>query len=187
MNRTWIAPLLLSVALGLGACASPGPGMLSSDAPRALPQDGPVSVSWADPATFSEFRASGNRQAAAQGAWLQDLARYLRSQTARRLPPGDTLQLTILDVQRAGRYEPWRDIRMQDTRIVRDIYPPRMTLRFRQFDAGGNLVAEGERKLVDPAFLLTVPPGGDSDPLRFEKGMVDAWVRREFPVVRAPG
>ena len=103
------------------------------------------------------------------------------------MPPGDTLQLTILDVQRAGQYEPWRDIRMQDTRVVRDIYPPRMTLRFRQLDASGKVVAEGERKLVDPAFLINVPSGSDSDPLPFEKGMVDSWVRPEFPATRASG
>ena len=187
MNRSRFAPLLLCATLALAACASPGTNMLSADAPRALPEQGPVSVSWADPATFSEFRNSGNRQASAQGAWLQDLAEYMRRQTARRLPPGDTLQLTILDVQRAGQYEPWRDIRMQDTRVVRDLYPPRMTVRFRQLDANGQVVAEGERKLVAPAFLLNTPPGSDSDPLRYEKGLVDSWLRREFPATRGAG
>ena len=62
-----------------------------------------------------------------------------------------------------------------------------MTLRFRQLDASGNVVAEGERRLVDPAFMTNASPGSDSDPLRFEKGMVDSWVRREFPATRAPG
>ena len=76
---------------------------------------------------------------------------------------------------------------MQDTRVVRDLYPPRMTVRFRQLDANGQVVAEGERKLVDPAFLLNTPPGSDSDPLRYEKGLVDSWLRREFPATRGAG
>ena len=188
MHPLRFAPLLLGAALALGGCATAGDtDMLSADAPRALPAQGPVSVAWADPATFSEIRNSGNRQDAAQGTWLHDLAQYMRQQAERRLPPGDTLQLTIVDVQRAGQYEPWRGIRMQDTRIVRDIYPPRMTLRFRQLDAGGKVVAEGERKLVDPAFLLNAPSGSGNDPLRYEKGMIDSWLRREFPATRASG
>lgn len=181
------APLLLGVAFALGACATPGTNMLAAEAPRALPEQGPVSVSWADPSTFSEIRNSGNRQDAVQGAWLQDLANYMRQRAERKLPPGDTLQLTIVDIQRAGQYEPWRGIRMQDVRIVRDIYPPRMTLRFRQLDASGKVVAEGERKLVDPAFLSNTPSGSNSDPLRYEKGMVDSWLRREFATARASG
>ena len=69
---------------------------------------------------------------------------------------------------------------------MRDLYPPRMTVRFRQLDAGGKVVAEGERKLVDPAFMQGILPG-DGDPLRYEKGLVDGWLRREFPADRAPG
>ena len=186
MQRPCFAAWFLGAALALGGCATPGHAdMLATDAPRALPEQGPVSVSWADPSTFSEIRDSGNRQDSAQGTWLQDLARYMRQQAERRLPPGDTLQLTLVDVQRAGQYEPWRGMRMQDTRIIRDVYPPRMTLRFRQLDAGGNVVAEGERKLVDAAFLQTAS-GDRNDPLRYEKRLVDSWLRREFPS-RSPG
>lgn len=173
-------PLLLATVLALGACASTGTSMLAADAPRALPEQGPVSVSWADPMTFSEIRGSGNRYMAAQGDWLQDLARYMRRQAGKQLPDGDSLELTIVDIQRAGRYEPWRGPRLQDARIVRDIYPPRMTVHFRQLDANGAVVAEGERKITDPAFLLHSSPIDQTDTLRYEKRMVDSWLRREF-------
>ena len=66
MNR--LASLLLMAALaGATGCASSGhTGMLSPEAPRALPAQGPVSVAWADPAGFAEFRFSSNRWAAAE-------------------------------------------------------------------------------------------------------------------------
>jgi hypothetical protein len=187
MHRSRLAPLLFGAVLALGGCATSGLAGTQppADAPRALPAQGPVDVSWADPATFSETRITAGHQAA-QGDWLQDLARYMRRQAERRLPPGDTLQITILDIQRAGQYEPWHGPNLQDARIVRDLYPPRMTVRFRQLDAGGKVVAEGERKLVDPAFMQGILPG-DGDPLRYEKGLVDGWLRREFPADRAPG
>lgn len=189
MHRSRCVPLLLGAALALAVagCATRGDGPgHDADAPRALPAQGPVDVSWADPATFGEARVEAGHPTAPRSDWVRELARYLRRQAERRLPPGDTLQLAILDARRAGGYEPWLGPDLQDTRIVRDLYPPRMTLRFRQSDASGKVVAEGERRLVDPAFLQHASPA-DSDPLRYEKGMIDAWLRREFPANRAGG
>ena len=91
----------------------------------------------------------------------------------------DQLELTIVDVDRAGDYEPWRGVHYQDTRIVRDIYPPRMTVQYKRYDGSGALVAEGERKLSDLGFLLGPNPINSSDPLRYEKRMIDSWLRRE--------
>ena len=62
---------------------------------------------------------------------------------------------------------------------MRDIYPPRMRLRFTLSDAQGKVLSEGERKLTDLGFLQG---SGllDTDPLRYEKRMIDDWTRREF-------
>ena len=180
MNRLRTLPLLLAGVLALGACATSGTDMLSADAPRALPAQGPVSVGWSDPNAFTEMRTSGNRFAASQGSWLTDLAKYLRKRAETQLPAGERLQLTIVDIDRAGDYEPWHGVALHDTRIMRDIYPPRMTVQFRRLDAGGKVVAEGERKLSDPSYLLGIQPLNDSDPLRYEKRMIDSWLRREF-------
>jgi len=179
MNALRLAPLLL--AISLAACASTrGPDMLSVDAPRALPASGPVSVAWADPAGFAELRHSPNRYEAARGNWLTELAEYLRKRAQPRLGPGERLDLTIVDVDRAGGYEPWIGVNYHDTRIVRDIYPPRMTVQFRHIGADGQVLAEGERKLSDPGFLTGITPIDTTDPLRFEKRMIDAWLRRQL-------
>jgi len=179
MNALRLAPLLL--AISLAACASTrGPDMLAADAPRSLPSAGPVSVAWSDPAGFTELRRSSNVYEATRGDWLPQLAEYLRKRAEPRLGSGERLELTILDVDRAGEYEPWIGVNYYDTRIVRDIYPPRMTVQFRHYDAAGMVVAEGERKLTDPGFLTNASPINNSDPLRFEKRMIDAWLRREL-------
>jgi len=183
MNVLRIAPLLLAMGLAASGCAStrgPGTGMLAPDAPRALPDSGPVSVAWNDPATFAELRYGVNRYEAARGPWLGDLARYLRKQAERRLAPGERLELTIVDVDRAGDYEPGQNVALYDTRILRDIYPPRMTVQFRHYGADGAVLSEGERKLSDLAYLTGVNPITSTDPLRFEKRMIDTWLRREL-------
>ena len=176
-------PLLLATVLALGACASTSSThMLAADAPRALPAAGPVSVSWEDPSQFSEVRHSGNRHAATQGNWLNNLATYMRKEAEEILPAGHQLELTIVDIKRAGRYEPWLAPNLQDARIIRDMYPPRMTLRFREVDASGAVVAEGERKLSDTAFLMNSTRMSDTDPLRYEKRMVNDWLRSNWRV-----
>lgn len=170
----------LALALALTGCASSGSSMLSADAPRALPDSGPVSVVWADPASFTELRYSRNRWDSERGSWLTDLAKYMRKRAEAQLPSGERLQLTIVDVDRAGDYEPWHAPSQQDIRIIRNIYPPRMTVQFKRFDASGALIAQGERKITDPAFLISSAPFNDTDPLRYEKRMIDSWLRREL-------
>lgn len=170
----------VALTLALAGCAATGDSMLAADAPRALPDAGPVGVAWADPATFTELRHSRNRYESERGHWLADLAQYMRKRAEAQLPAGERLQLTIVDVDRAGDYEPWRRLGQQDVRIIRDIYPPRMTVQYKRFDASGAVVAEGERKITDPGFLVNASPLHDTDPLRYEKRMIDSWLRREF-------
>ena len=185
MNRLRTLPLMLATVLALGACASTGStSMLAPDAPRALPAAGPVSVAWEDPAGFTEMRHSGNRWAAAEGNWLNNLATYMRKEAEETLPTGHRLELTIVDIQRAGRYEPWMGINYGHVRVMRDIYPPRMTLNVRITGADGQVLAEGERKLSDMSYLQTSTPV-DTDNLRFEKRMIDDWLRRELPAPQA--
>ena len=176
-----LVSLFLALAVAAGTASAAGGDMLATNAPRALPDAGPVSIAWTDPSRFSDITSSGNRYAAARGDWLVQLASYMRKQADKRLAPGNRLELTILDIQRAGRYEPWHGLSAQDIRVIRDNYPPLMVLKFRELDAGGTVVAEGERRITDPAFLLHVGSINDSDPLRYEKRMIDSWLRREFP------
>lgn len=175
--------LLLTAVLGLtlaGTGYARQPSVTDPGLPRALPSDSsPVSVTWTDPAQFTELRFSGNRWEAQRGTWVTDLARYLQTEAAKKLAPGQTMQITITDISRAGHYEPTTNIRMNDIRIVKDIYPPRMTLNFKILGPDGAMVAEGERKLVDHAFLMNASLS-NNDLLRYEKRMIDDWLRSEF-------
>ena len=89
------------------------------------------------------------------------------------------LRVTVTDVDMAGDFEPWRGPRFDDVRIVKDIYPPRIELRFRLLDANGSVLREGERTLRDSAFLMR-DGAHETDSLRFEKRLLDQWLRKEF-------
>lgn len=154
--------------------------------PRALPAQGPVSVSWTDPAQFTDIRNSTNRWEAERGNWVHDLAAYMRKEAAKDLRPGQTLEVHFTDMDRAGEYEPWHGPSADHIRIMKDIYPPRLTFDFTLRDADGRVVDQGQRKLTDMSYLMGARPM-DSDPLRFEKRMIDQWASRELDTARALG
>jgi len=123
---------------------------------------------------------SGNRREAVRGDWVTQLAIHFQQSAARQLPDGHHLSVTITDIRRAGQYEPWHGPRMQDVRVVKDIYPPRLSFTYTLTGADGRVIDQGERQLVDSAFMMSGPRLTDSDPLRFEKAMIDNWVHTQF-------
>jgi len=183
MNRNpLLAGALSCLLLFLAGCASTGPRTVTApDAPRALSAEGPVRVSWTDPAQFTEIRNSPNRFEAQSGNWVVELATYLRTSASRRLAPGQTLEVQITDIKRAGDFEPQNGPRGNDIRIMRNIYPPRMTLTFTLRDAQGAVQQQGEEKLVDMGYLTNTGLLSNNDPLRYEKYMLDNWLRRLLP------
>src|SRR5689334_5474230 len=108
MNAKAVASTALAIGLaGAGLFAATDASariryVTDADAPRSLPQDGPVNVSWDNPANFSEIRYSHNQVESRRGDWVADLARHVRDYATRRLPPGERLDISITDIDRAG-------------------------------------------------------------------------------------
>lgn len=173
------ACLLAGLLAAGGAIAKPAtvtdPGL-----PRSLPEQGPVSVQWTDPAQFSELRFSRNRWEAKRGDWVRDLAEYLRKRASARLPQGERLDVTITDIDRAGDYEPGHAGPADSIRYMRDIYPPRIELTFKVVGQDGRTLASGERRLTDLGYLSRSLRVTDTDPLRYEKRLIDDWLADQF-------
>ena len=169
-----------ALSFALAACAGMHPlRVTDTSQPRALPASGPVNVHWSDPAQFTELRHSFNRNEAARGDWVVQLARYIRARAERQLPPGERLDVEILDIERAGEYE-YAFGPAADVRVMRDRYPPAMRLHVRRVGADGTVLEDGERRIREFAYLNVSQPMSNSDPLRYEKRMIDRWVRREL-------
>ncbi len=174
-------PLLLAAALtAIAAPVLARNDVTDPERPRSLDGDSPVAVQWRDPAAFSDIRLSTNRWEARRGDWVVQLAEHVRARAERVLPPGSTMDVTIRDIRRAGMYEPWRGAQMDHVRIIKDHYPPRIDLDFVLRDPGGAVVAEGTRELRDMGFLNRASSTMSNDALRYEKQLIDDWLRREL-------
>lgn len=178
-----ILPMILTLALALplAGCAHQARDVTAPDAPRALEADGPVTVEWTDPEQFTEIRHSGNRWEARRGDWVRDLAEHIRQGVQARIAEGERVGILITDIRRAGDFEPGRGPQLDHVRVMRDIHWPRMTLEFHHHGADGRLLAEGTRELRDMSYLTSsVSQPTNTDPLRYEKAMLDRWLHEEF-------
>ena len=136
-----------------------------------------ATVTLDQPERFTDVGRDRARRLAAED--LHALAQHIRERAGAWLPAGDQLSVVLTDVDMAGDFEPWRR-RYWDVRIIRDLYPPRIALRFRWTAADGSLRREGERDLRDSAFLMHARLYAADDPTRFEKALLDRWMRQEF-------
>lgn len=106
-------------------------------------------------------------------AILKDLGDYF-TKLGKNLPDGTDLRIDVLDVDLAGRLEPSRR-GDRDLRILRGGADwPRMKLHF-SVEAGGKVVNSGDAQLQDMNYQFNARRTNDSDPLRYEKQMIEDW------------
>jgi hypothetical protein len=164
--------LLLSYCLLALAGAAP---LAASDAPPR------VTVAFFEPEKFTDVRDSGLFNDSGRSNYLEQIRDHLLEQAPKHLAEGQRLEITFTDIDLAGDFELWRGPQYFDVRMVRDIYPPRLEFSFRLLDASGKGVKEARRTLLDLAIQLRSSMITQHDTLRYEKSMLDDWLREEFP------
>ncbi len=140
-----------------------------------------VEVVYVNPEKFTDVKDSNFGSERGREDTLALLKDYIVERGAKLLPEGQRLSVTITDVDLAGDYEPWRGPKFDDVRIVKEIYPPSIHLSFKVTDGAGTVVKEGMEKLRDLSFQMSATPAFSSDSLRYEKALLDNWLRSEFP------
>jgi hypothetical protein len=157
-------------------------GLVATGVTMAATSDKPASaieVSFVASEKFTDVKDDHMDSDRGREAVLEQLKEHLVTQGARYLAKGQRLQITVTDVDLAGDFEPWRGINFHDIRIVKDIYPPRVNLEFKLIDAEGKVVSEGKRQLRDLGYMTSMAMP-TSDPLRYDKEMLNDWLRQEF-------
>jgi len=135
---------------------------------------GPVQVAFVQPDTFTDA-GDGDRDAHAS---LQVLADYLQWLGQRYLPPEQSLDIEVLDVDLAGKLRPtfrWGTVRV----VGRPVDWPHITLRYR-LHADGKTLGSGEASIADMAYSIHMGSYTGLDTLSSEKQMLKSWFRGQF-------
>jgi hypothetical protein len=169
-NMKTLRPLLTAL-LALSAAG----GLVAKGADHPNPR---VEVNYHEPERFTDARDSYMGSNTDAG-YLSELKDYLAWRARYSIAADQKLTITFTDVDLAGDFEPWRGMRWSDIRVVKPLYPSRLKFSFTLTDATGAVIKSGERELAD--LNLVRLPSLMPDPLRFEKGLLDDWMRAEFP------
>lgn len=171
-----IARISLAILLLLAAVSFAGAASAAVSKPPER-----IQVTWAPNEQLAEVKNNQlNRGWLRPNEWEQQLGDHLRKSADRMLPPGEQLQVHVNDISLAGAFEPWHSSSAQDIRFLKDIYPPWMSVHYTLLAADGKVIREGDAKLRDGSYLQREPPGYTTDPLRYDKRMIDDWLRDEF-------
>ena len=148
--------------------------LLSSPVLAQAPQEGTVTVSFHRPERF----ADAGRNPREVEANLKQLAEHLK-QLGRQLPPSDRLEVTVLDVDLAGRVKPGSP---SEPRLVTGGADwPTIRLRY-SLSSHGQTVRQGDEWLSDMNYTMNAGSIGANDPLTYEKRLLEQWfVKRVAP------
>jgi hypothetical protein len=164
--------LTLSLLFVVGALT----GVHAGDAKEASRTE----VNFANPEKFTDAADGQRGSDFGRDANLQELREYIQKRADAILPEGQRLTVTVTDVDFAGEVEPWRTPQMNDARLVKEIYPPRINLDFRLTDASGAVIKEGNRRLTDLTFMMNLHGPDRSERRVYERDLLDKWLRQEF-------
>lgn len=136
-----------------------------------------VTLQYISPEKFTDI--SRTHYGPPDSGYLDQLQQHFVKKAATYLAPGQQLKVDVSDIDMAGGFEPWVMPATPDLRIVRDIYPPRITLHYELRDAQGMVLEQGEARLSNLAYLFNVRPD-TTDTMRHEKALLDDWLRKLF-------
>lgn len=137
--------------------------------------DGRVTITFDHPEKFTDAKDS---YAGATAPYILDeLSAYLQKTIRRQLPEGEKVQITITDVDMAGDFEPAR-MNAANVRIMKAVYPPRISLSYVRTGADGKVISEGKDSLTNLNYqqASSIASHG-SERLYYEKDMLGSWIR----------
>ena len=139
-------------------------------------EEGVVKITWQDVDGFRDVKAVGDIQSRYELRVFETLTKNLNKTAAKNFQPNQKLELVVTDVDLAGDVRPTFGATTNDIRVVKDIYPPRLTFSYQVLE-GDKVIIAGNEKLRDMGFMQTVGVANDK-PLRYETKMLDEWLKK---------
>ena len=144
-----------------------------------LAQAGTVQVNFDHPERFADAGTSREAEAV-----RRVIDQHLQTLGQTKLPAGQTLKVTITDIDLAGEIHRWMGP-LHDVRIMgRGVDWPVIELQYALSD-GDRILAQGSERVADMAYLMRSTALRFNDRLPYEQRMLSAWFDRRFGAATA--
>ena len=139
-------------------------------------EDGVVKIVWQSPKDYRDIKSSGELQSRYEKRLFETLTENINKEAAKILKQNQKLEMTITDVDLAGDMRPTFGATANDLRIIKDIYPPRMTFSYQVMENDKVIIA-GDEKLSDMGFMGGIQSLNDK-PFIYETKMLTEWLKK---------
>lgn len=166
---------ILFAGMLLSGCASSVDTELT---PNPTTESGIVKIEWHEPKKYRDIKAVGEAQSRYEQRVFDTLTKNLNKTAENTLAPNQSLQMVVTDLDLAGDVRPTFGATSHDIRVIKDIYPPRITFSY-QVKEGDKILIEGEENLTDLSYRYTVGKR-DTKALTFETKLLNDWLQKSI-------
>ena len=139
-------------------------------------QDGVVSITWQSPDKYSDIESTGERQSRFEQRAFDSITENLAKLADKVLTHGEQLQLTVTNLDLAGDVRPTFGASANDIRVLKDIYPPKITFSYR-VNKGQEVILSGDEELRDLNYLGGIQPRRQES-FMYENQMLKQWFNK---------
>lgn len=141
-------------------------------------QAGEVKVTWQEPEKFTDIRPGNESKSGFQARMIKELDQIF-ADMAKKLPDAYQWDVTVTDVDLAGDVRPFFRNTVDDIRVIKDLYWPRMTFSFNLKDEKGKSIASGTENIKDMNFLMRSGLATGNSSFRYEEQMLRDWFAKQ--------
>lgn len=139
---------------------------------------GEAKITWQDPDNYADIRPSDETRDGFRARVFKSLDEVFQD-LAKQLPDGVSWEIVVTDLDLAGDVRPMMRGTMNEIRIIKDIYWPRMSIRYVMRDASGKLIAEGQDDIKDMNFMMGSNFLNGNSSFQYEEKMLRDWFRKQ--------
>ncbi|MCE9685863.1 DUF3016 domain-containing protein [Shewanella sp. AS16] len=165
-------PLKLLLIGGLLATGAVTAGEAMPESP--VTEDGVVSITWQNPKDYTDIRSANMKKSRYERQLFETLTHNLNKEASKLLKPGQQLRMTVTNLDLAGDMRPTFGATPNDIRVVKPVYPPRMSFSY-QILEGEQVIMAGDEKLTDLGFMDSMPHISNK-PYMYETKMLNDWL-----------
>lgn len=136
-----------------------------------------VEVTFESPENYRDIELGNGGNERGQKVILPEIEKYLIRIGNNHLEEGQVLKMNFTDIDLAGELEPWQGPSADHIRMMKPIYPPRLTFTYTLTDAEGAVLAEGSESLLEMGYDFHVRTN-TSDRIYYEKKMLKNWMKK---------